>query len=152
MDLLRSKNQKHLNKLSDNILILKCLPCIWINSKVRQAFDCSGEKILWIKLSDDMDDTKKVSNYPQSEIDRAQNAVKMSAKIWLLLLCHILRWIIQFSMHNTPAGFVLLLLDFLHIQYIPLEQTDMSHLTNNDKLKWFALKFSDHYCSVIKSF
>ena len=32
-------------------------------------------------LSVDMDDTKRVSNYPQSEIDRAQNAVKMSAKI-----------------------------------------------------------------------
>ena len=95
---------------------------------------------------------KKVSNYLQSEIDRAQNAVKMSAKIWLSLLCHILRWIIQFSMHNTPAGFVLLLLDFLHIQYIPLEQTDMSCVENNYKLKWFVLKFSDHNSSVNKSF
>ena len=71
----------------------------------------------------------------QSEIDRAQYAVKMSAKIWLSLLCHILRWIIQFPMHNTSAGFVLLLLDFLHIQYILSEQTDMSH-HNKNNIRW----------------
>ena len=105
---------------------------------------------------------KNVSNYPQSEIDRAQKAVKMSAKIWLLLLCHILRWIIQFSMHNTPAGFVLLLLDFLHIQYILSEQTDMSCLFNNYKSRQFVFwnvcffliaKFRSHdSANIIKCF
>ena len=103
-----------------------------------------------------------VSNYSQSEIDRAQKAVKMSAKIWLLLLCHILRWIIQFSMHNTPAGFVLLLLDFLHIQYILSEQTDMSCLFNNYKSRQFVFwniflfliaKFRSHdSANIIKCF
>ena len=67
-----------------------------------------------------------------------------------------------FHAHNTRAGFVLLLLDFLHIQYILSEQTDMSCLFNNYKSRQFVFwnvcffliaKFRSHdSANIVKCF
>ena len=90
------------------------------NKLRKKAFGIFNKVFVTISWSDGWG-KKKCQIILQSKIDRALKMLwNVSSKnMTFTFMPYFTRWIIQFSMHNTSAGFVLLLLDFLHIQYIP---------------------------------